>query len=158
MNESHYHKVAQFNTLGGNLEKVTMDSLALQLDLCQEEYMELVEAFDNQDSVEFVDAVADLFVVLTGMIQKLEVLGVNVEEAIHRVCDNNLAKYPEISEEAFQDSSVFNLIPDGCSGEISYGRLVIKDNKTGKIRKPTNFKPVDLTNVPDFFKVIGGVV
>jgi len=158
MNESHYFKVAQFNTLGGNLEKVTMDSLALQLDLCQEEYIELVEAFDNKDSIEFVDAVADLYVVVTGLIQKLEMLDVNMEEAIHRVCDNNMQKFPEVSEESFQDGSVFDLFPDGCSGEIAYGRLVIKDKVTGKIRKPTNFNPVDLTNVPDFFKTIGGGV
>lgn len=156
MNLSQYNKVATFNKLGGSLDNVTMNSLALQLDLIQEEYVETVEAFDNLDAVEYVDGVADMFVVVTGMIQKLEALGVDMESVINRVCDNNLAKYPIVSEEAFRNGTVFQLIPDGCSGKISDGRLIITDDKTGKIRKPTNFTPVDLSDVPDFFKTIGG--
>jgi len=152
MNESHYFKVQQFNSLGGNLETITKQSLALQLDLIQEEYLETVEAFDNQDSTEFVDGVADMYVVVTGLIQKLERMGVNMKEAIDRVCDNNLQKFP-LYQDGWQD-----IIPEGCSVNTVDGRLVIKKITTGKIMKPLNFKPVDLTNVPDFFKAIGGVV
>jgi hypothetical protein len=140
-----YRKVQSFNELGGNLDNVTSDSRALQLDLIQEEYIETVEAFDKRNAVEFVDGVVDMWVVVTGLIQKLEALGVDMEDAIDQVCDNNLSKFMPY-ETGWQSQ-----VPQGCDVEVKNGRLVIKDINTGKIKKPLNFVPVNLSNVPNFF-------
>lgn len=148
MNKGLYNKVFKFNTLGNNLDVVTKESLALQLDLIQEEYVETVDAFDNEDSVEFADGVADMYVVLMGLIQKLEKLGVPMEKIINDVCGNNLSKFPIVTE------NMSSIIPANTKYTVVDGRLVIKNIQTGKIMKPLNFKPVDLSYTPNFFATL----
>ena len=94
MNANIYNQVKKFNTVAGQLENVTKQSLALQMELIQEEYLELVQAFDDEDDEEYLDATADLFVTVAGLMQKLEAAGFNVEEAMNRVAENNLDKFP----------------------------------------------------------------
>ena len=136
---AHYDSVKIFNTISGSLDEVNKSSLALQIDLLQEEFLETVEAFDNKDATEFLDGVADMFVVIAGLIQKLEALGVNVDAAIRKVCVNNLDKFPE-NTTCQPDNTivVYNKM---------YGRVAFLDDVTSKIRKPLDFTSVDLSDV-----------
>jgi hypothetical protein len=137
-----YSEVKLFNTIGGQLISVSLDSLALQMDLIQEEYLELVEAFDNKDDIEYTDAICDLFVTVAGLMQKLEACGFDVSGALKKVNENNLAKYVQYDVRKdvmeFAPANTFPIIDD------VHNVIIFKDKETGKIRKPTNFVPVNL--------------
>ena len=134
-----YNDVKIFNELAGSLENVNKSSIALQLDLIQEEFLETVQAFDEKDPVEFVDGVADMFVVLSGLMQKLEALGVDVEAAFERVNNNNLSKFSDsVLQQPPKTTATFNK---------RWEKWVFKNNQTGKIMKPLDFSPVDLSGI-----------
>ena len=134
-----YEQVKIFNELAGSLENVNKSSIALQLDLIQEEFLETVQAFDEKDPVEFVDGVADMFVVLSGLMQKLEALGVDVETAFERVNNNNLSKFSDsVLQQPPNTIATFNK---------RWEKWVFKNNQTGKIMKPLDFSPVDLSDI-----------
>lgn len=143
-----YEEVKMFNEIAGTLDNVSVESISNQLDFHYEEGIETITAFDEQDDCELVDGVADQFVTLMGLIQKMEQVGYNVAEAIKRVNANNLSKYTMFKE--FQPpntNAVYN---------VKHGLWVFLDKETNKIKKPLNFKPVDLSGTyPNFLK--GGV-
>ena len=132
--------IFKFNDIASQLHKPNKDSIALQLDLIQEEYLETVDAFDAEDKVEILDGACDMFVVVCGLLQKLEAQGYNVEEALKRVTDNNMSKYPSVSD-------VENIWPAEYQKMVNkkYGVIVLK-NKNGKTMKPPGFKPVDISD------------
>lgn len=137
-----YGSVFKFNEIAGQLNDPDKDSIALQLDLIQEEYLEGVEAFDNEDRVELLDAAVDMWVVVSGLLQKLEAMGYNVEEALQRVTDNNLTKFPSTANNAMNSWN--------ADYEPTFNKkhqvLVLKD-KNGKVRKPDGYKSVDLSDL-----------
>ena len=132
-----FTEIKKFNEIGGSLQNITKDSIALQLDLIQEEYLETVQAFDDCNSEEFADGIADLFVVVCGMIQKLEVVGYDMEAVLAAVCENNLSKYIPVGKAIHYDPEFTKTLNE------KHQVYVLRDKKL-KIRKPTNFKPVDL--------------
>lgn len=153
-----YKNVKLFNEIGGSANNISLEALALQMDLIQEEYLELVEAFDNRDDVEYLDAVCDLFVVLSGLMQKLEYAGFDVSGALKKVNENNLQKFPSgddaihyiplskgIAHKFKLDAE--SVRPPNTIKEYNsqYNVYVFKDKDTGKIKKPTNFVPVNLS-------------
>jgi hypothetical protein len=135
-----YAGTKTFNVVAGTLDKVDETSIALQLDLMQEEYLETVTAFDNKDNVELLDGAVDMLVIAFGLIAKLEVAGFDVATAIDRVVANNLSKFTRKGEAIsynFDYVSKLNKI---------YNLTVVK-NKDGKIMKPSNFVPVILNDL-----------
>lgn len=144
----YVEKVKLFNEIAGNKEEFTRKSANLYTSLLFEELAELIEslncedfndtkeylnnmslyfksgegdyAFDNVDRVEFLDACADINVVSIGAGMAI---GGDVYTALHQVADNNLTKYEIIDDE-----------------------YVVLRDENGKIKKPANFKPVDLSN------------
>ena len=132
-----YTETKKFNEIGCSLDIITKDSLALQLDLIQEEYLEAVEAFDYENTEEIADAAADLLVVVFGLVQKLEVAGYNMEAVIDAVCENNLSKYIPINTVVHYDPEFTKTLNE------KHQVFVLRD-KNGKIRKPSNFTPVNL--------------
>lgn len=139
-----YADVALFNTLAGNLTNVTDESVDSQISFIFEELSETIAGMEALDRVEILDGACDLFVTVAGLLQKLESQGYNVAEALHRVNGNNLSKFPkQLAEIGY---------PAGWTTKLnaSYGRWVIKD-AAGKVRKPANFVPVDLSDL------VGGV-
>lgn len=134
-----YNEVKKFNEIAGQLDVVTEGSIALQLDLIQEEYLETVEAFDGKNNVELLDGAIDMFVVVSGLLQKLEASGYNVAEAMKRVTDNNLSKFPDVATR----SGV--VIPSEWQVNLNEEHnVVVFRNQVGKIMKPPGFVPVEL--------------
>lgn len=132
-----YDDVHKFNDIAGNLSNVNIKSIFAQLKFIQEELTEGVEAVLDGDSVELLDSACDMFVTVVGFMQKLEAIGFNVEEALKRVNDNNLSKFPtEVPTASLVDGYTYSV-------NESYGVYVIKD-KNDKIRKPSDFKSVYL--------------
>lgn len=134
-----------FNTIAGQLDDPDKGSIALQLDLIQEEYLEGVEAFDLEDKVGLLDSAIDMWVVVSGLLQKLDKLGFNVSEALTRVSENNLSKFIPLGQPVHYEKGIISEYND------KYEVVVLKD-LTGKVRKPVNYKPVDLSDcVPSVF-------
>ena len=137
--EEAYKSVKDFNAIAGNLTDVDDLSIALQLDLIQEEYIEGVEAFDAGDKVELLDAAVDMWIVVSGLLHKLESQGYDTAKAIQKVTDNNMSKYIKAIEKSIwptEYKSMYNK---------EYGVIVLR-NKDNKIMKPPGFKPVDLSD------------
>jgi hypothetical protein len=148
-----YKNVELFNSIAGNLDNVTPESIDNQLSFIFEELTETIEAvergmFEDLDAdynpeVELVDGVCDLFVTVAGLIQKMEVAGFDVAGALKKVNDNNLQKFPQWDVRKNENE----LAPPNTRTIIDGNHcvLIFKDKDTGKIKKPTNFVPVNLS-------------
>ncbi len=148
-----YTAIRKFNSIAGQLDNVTKASIALQLDLVQEEYIETVEAFDAEDPVELLDGAIDMFVVVSGLLQKLDAVGYDVATAMKRVTDNNLSKYPSADNPTIPVPVEWNS-EWSLTHNTEYGVLVWRDGN-GKIRKPHGFQSVEIVDCApkEFFKV-----
>lgn len=137
-----------FNEIAGKDQDYTYGAIASQVDLIKEEYKELQEALDNNDVVEVLDAVCDLYVVLNGLTQKLMNAGVEVPNAMRVVDDNNFSKFPVEPWEAEQSKQWYKETK-GVDIQISYNRKycvhVLKDSNS-KVRKPQSYKDVELNS------------
>lgn len=58
-----YKQVLLFNKLAGNDKREHDVALAHQIELCEEEWKETLEAFEKRDAVEFLDGIVDSLVV-----------------------------------------------------------------------------------------------
>lgn len=152
-----YDDVKKFNSIAGNLTKhdnvSDTDSVDCQLEFIREELNETMDGYAFQNSVELLDGACDLFVTVAGLLQKLEMNGFNVQEALKRVNDNNLSKFPKIAE--------YEANPEICPRsseplDAEDDRVVFKREYDGKVMKPTNFVAVDISDcVPEnFFGVV----
>lgn len=160
-----FDSVYKFNDISKQFDfSNKQDAIAgidLQLSLIFEELTETIDALDtglsespNADkreaAQELLDGAADLFVVTMGLLQKLKVAGFNVEEALLRVTENNLSKFP-VAINA-QDWNWYESQGWTPVHNEEYNCFVLKD-KNGKTRKPVNYAPVDLSGTfpVDFF-------
>lgn len=135
-----------FNNICGNTKKVTQSTLLNQLKLIQEETVELQEGFDNKSTTEILDACADILYVTVGMLQQLELLGVNVKAAMQQVHLENMLKFPTNLKDAIK--AVDHYQGRGVDTEYSlnnkYNVYVVKDTN-GKVRKPADYCSTDLS-------------
>ena len=148
-----------FNTIAGTDKENHISAFNKQLNFLQEEVNELDEALFNLDVVEAADAVVDAMVVLTGMYQKLENMGVDMDEVVKRVVDNNLSKYPSFHTTQVVQDTVDKYLQEGITitvkEDIEGHCYVFRNAKTGKILKPSTYVPVDLKDcVPEGVKFI----
>jgi hypothetical protein len=146
--QKHYDSVYKFNDIADNLTNVSVAKLNAQMKVVVEEIKELQDAFDNKDAVELLDGACDGFVTLMGLIQQMEKVGFKVDEALQRVCDNNLTKFiPDSGEQSAMVLPKEWVIKHNTQHHV----YVIKDQNR-KIRKPVGFKSVQISDlVPDNF-------
>jgi hypothetical protein len=144
-----YKNVNLFNKIAGNLDNVTPESIDSQLSFVYEELCETIDAVEYGNDLEALDGVCDLFVTVAGLMQKLEAAGFDVSGALKMVNENNLQKYVpyDVRKDSmeFAPANTFPIIDD------VHNVIIFKDKGTGKIRKPTNFVPVNLKG----FEVVG---
>lgn len=141
-----YSSVEKFNEIAGSLQDVDSSKIDLQLSLIFEEFSETIESFEKQNSIKLIDGAADLFVTVSGLLQQLSAAGFDIDKAVEKVCENNLSKFPENGTAIRFDGEFTSTLNE------KHQVYVIKD-KTGKIRKPGDFIPVDLSDcVPENFK------
>jgi hypothetical protein len=139
-----FTQIYKFNDIANNFHNVDLDSIALQLDLIGEEYLETVDAFDKLDRVELLDGAIDCFVVVVGLLQKLQATGYNVSEALQRVNENNLSKFlPCDDSERTHREIIATKHTIDYNGK--YNVIVLK-NENNKIMKPKSFQPVELSD------------
>lgn len=144
-----YQSVKDFNEIAGTLENVDDESIALQLDLMQEEYLETVDAFDEGNKVELLDGACDMFVIACGFLAKLEAQGYDVEKALTKVTENNMSKFISIQDKNIVWSEAYQEMYN------SKHQVIVLRNKAGKIMKRPGFVSVDLSDcvpVPEWRK------
>ena len=146
-----YESVKQFNNLAGNND-VSIKGFKNQLKLIYEEAIhEGEEALKDKSVVKMLDSTVDALYVVFGNLQKLEMMGCNIEGAIKQVCDDNIGKFPSNEEDAQKSVLHYNNqnINVSYTYNPEYNRYVIKDSNQ-KVKKPWNFTPTDLTQyVPE---------
>lgn len=129
-----------FNILSGQFNKTTRQDLRNQVALITEEAAETNAAMQVNDITELLDGAIDVMYVTIGLLQKLEQLGVDVNGAMRKVAEDNLAKFP--SSRLLAESTVEMYKAQEVKATMQYndkfGRYVIKD-ENDKVRKPAGF-------------------
>lgn len=97
--------VFNFNEIAGNNLDTSLASFEAQQKCLVEEVNEISSGLQNKDVEEVLDGVVDTLYVAIGMLHKLKEMGIDVEEAMCRIGENNLSKYPEVSDHVI-DSTV----------------------------------------------------
>lgn len=139
--------VFSFNATAGNFDKLdtvegVSEALSSQVALILEEVKETIEA---KNSIEALDGIVDVLVTAFGYAQMLEHIGVDVAKAMNLIAENNLSKFPLSAEDARRSVEMYTSKGINVTAIKNDGRWVIKDEK-GKVRKPYNYKPVDLSS------------
>lgn len=137
--------VITFNNIGGNLENIDYPKLRAQAAVVYEEGKEYYDAvFLKQGPEQTLKEIIDVLVTAHGAAAQLEALGYDVCGAWQVVNDNNLTKFcdkvtAEYSKHYYDEAGTPVSIQCHCPSNS----WIIRD-KNGKIRKPINYKPVDL--------------
>lgn len=141
------YKTWKFNNIADNNNKLSKKDFEAQYKCLVEEVNEIGEGLETNNLEEVLDGVVDVLVVVTGMAHKLWQLGINVGEAVNRITDNNLSKFPEYTtKEALETVKLYLDKGEGVIACDVMGKLVVKD-LNGKIRKPASFVPVNLSDL-----------
>lgn len=140
--------------LGNEMDDSTIDDElpSMYLDLIEEEFIELMEAVEQEDETEVIDAAGDLIVVAAGLIYAL---GINPNEVMKIINKSNMSKFCDTEEEAIR--SVESYIEDPRYVDVHWeynkdvGKYAIKGRKPGgsgwKGLKGVNYTTPDLTNL-----------
>lgn len=141
------YKTWMFNKTAGNNEKLSKKDFEAQYKCLVEEVNEIGEGLETNNLEEVLDGVVDVLVVATGLAHKLEEIGINVGEAVNRITENNLSKFPEYTtKEALETVKLYSNKGESVFTHEILGKLVVKD-LNGKIRKPASFVSVDLSDL-----------
>lgn len=140
-----YNSVKTFNNVAGNSD-VSAKAFLNQQKLINEEVEEIAEGIRTGDVVAILDGAIDSLYVVMGTLHKLELIGCNIQGAIKQVCVDNSTKFLSTKEDAQKSVSFYNQKDVNVHWEHNeqYNLYVIKD-ENGKIRKPYNFIPTDLS-------------
>ena len=145
--------VWNFNEIAGNNLDTSLASFEAQQKCLVEEVNEISTGLKNKDVEEVLDGVVDTLYVAIGMLHKLKEMGVDVEEAMLRIAENNLSKFPECSDYVI-DSTVDLYDEKGVKVSYSFARspvdyykVVVFKDENGKIRKPYGFESVTLKDI-----------
>jgi hypothetical protein len=150
-----YNSVRMFNNIanniGNNTQQTLRERLLNQIKIIQSELNEFKLGVETNDPLETLDGVGDLFVTAAGALQMVDEVS-RAREALLEICDNNLSKFIQISnpnaQQIIQDSVKYyaekglHVVAELNS---TFGVYVLKD-QDGKVRKPTNYKSVDLVS------------
>ncbi len=158
-----FDNVFTFNDVAKQFDGNFIDGVNLQLDLIFEEFcMETIPAFEIgcnaiifekdkekavKEAVKLLDGAVDTFVVVSGLLQKLQAAGFDVNEALLRVTENNLTKFTKKAEYIWAEKQGYEVVYDEQYHLFSY------KNSSGKLMKPDSYIPVvleDLSN-KEFF-------
>lgn len=150
---SAYQSVKKFGEIAGVLDNPTYDTVDLYNSLGFEELSESIAALEENNPVEILDGAIDEFYIICGKLAILDKIGYNVEEGIRRVCENNLSKFPQQTEDG---SHAIFALDNGYTveGRAIFNRTLkafevftVYQDANGKIRKPEGFKSVNLSDL-----------
>jgi NTP pyrophosphatase (non-canonical NTP hydrolase) len=91
MTTSNSRKVQMWMESAGQLVTTDEDSKDLQMTFIEEEFYELLHAYNNLDRCDIIKEATDLIWVVYGL---LHIMDVDVDEAFKRLFDSNNSKLP----------------------------------------------------------------
>lgn len=159
-----FDNVFKFNDVAMQFDQPKLSGINLQLDLIWEEFaMETLPAFEkgcnavedrlgsveeNRYAKELLDGAVDTFVVVAGLLQKLQHHGMDVNRALLRVTENNLEKFTKKAEYIWAEKQGYEVVWNEQHSVFSYR------DANGKLRKSPEYKSVELTDLipSSFFK------
>lgn len=148
-----------YHTLNQLIELPTGSSITMKKYLLDrrtwlaEEVMEYGDAVSNEDSVEIIDALADLLYFTFGTAVSL---GIDLEEFFNAVHEANMEKFftckrcegtgyiDKLSAESLGSPLVDTFECPNCHG---IGKTAVYREKDGKLQKPANWKHADLLSI-----------
>lgn len=137
-----------FNEIAGKDKLGTLKDIEFQYNLILEETKEIKEkGIDKNNAKEVVDGVVDVMVTALGLMQKLELLGVDMNKAMRDTAYNNLTKFPSKELVAIQTAQMYE--EDGVQVTVEYDcnyELFVIKNLKDKVMKPIGFESNDLSN------------
>ena len=141
-----YDGTEMFNSIAGQLDKITQASLDHQAKLVLDEAVELKDS--GTDKVNALKEAIDVLVTTFGYIQKLGLAyDCDIAEAMNLVNGNNLSKFSEDPEDLME--SVRFYMEKGVKVDVQYdedsGLYSLKD-ESGKVRKPVWYQDCDLSS------------
>lgn len=158
-----FDNVFKFNDVAKQFEGSILQGVNLQHDLIFEEFCdETITAFESgcnaiiyskdkekaaKEAVKLLDGAVDTFVVVSGLLQKLQAAGFDVNEALLRVTENNLTKFTKKAEYIWAEKQGYEVVWNEQHGVFSYR------DANGKLRKSPEYQSVDIDALanPDFF-------
>jgi phosphoribosyl-ATP pyrophosphohydrolase len=152
--DEHYDRVIRFNKLANKLEKNVLTwekDWKNQLGLVKEEFQELIVATEDNNLEGIIDGLADVFVTYSKLLHLVKLKGVDIDEALQLVCENNMTKI--ISDVDVAEQTMLHYQQQGlaCYVDKYEGGLgvyyTVKRLQDQKILKPLGFKSVDLSGV-----------
>jgi hypothetical protein len=138
----------KFNTIAGKDNLLALEDLKDQQKLIIEEVDEITDGLAVNDATDVLDGLIDSYVTLAGLQQKLQNLGIDVNEAMKRIADNNLSKFCDTIQLAKETQ--LHYIDKGVETFIEYNQIYDKyvvKNTAMKVMKPVGFKSVDLADL-----------
>jgi hypothetical protein len=148
-----YELTKRFNDISGATKEVSEISFMEQYSYIREEFNELTETMHARvqgeplQLVEVLDDCLDIVITVFGLLQKLETLGVDVNEAAIATAENNLSKYP--MQPAVAHETVDRKARDGVKTLAKFNEefncYTLRNVETGKVVKPYNFISNDLS-------------
>ena len=145
--------VFNFNEIAGNNLDTSLASFEAQQKCLVEEVREISEGIANKDVEEVLDGVVDTLYVAIGMLHKLKEMGIDVEEAMKRIGENNLSKFPEASNyvinstvDTYREKGI-NLKYSLSKSPIDYFKVVVFKDENSKVKKPYGFESVTLSDL-----------
>ena len=139
-----------FNPIAGTDVETNYQAFYQQYKVLCEEIREVSDALDMRDLTEVVDGVIDTLVVALGMWQKLENLGIDMNEAAKLIGQNNLSKYPSLRDDFVVQATINKYkakdIEVVVKKDIPNHCYVFRNKDTGKILKPYGFESVDISS------------
>lgn len=144
-----YDLTKRFNDISGANKELSLKAMREQFLYIDEEVNEIKEALDNKDLVELLDGCIDTVITVYGMLQKLENLGVDINQAAIDTAMNNLSKYPTspaIAHRTVEKVKIEKGIDAVVTLNEEHGVYVIRNKYTGKVCKPLDFVSNDLNS------------
>lgn len=138
----------EFNTIAGTAEDISWEGIQKQMKFVHEEIAELQEAIDLQDKPEMLKELIDCYVVLNGVLSKFIAMGMYTSKAMRIVGENNLSKFPEVTDQYTIKNTKEMYRAQGIALDIitTNGRVIFKNLQTGKVLKPWGYKKVNLSD------------
>ena len=159
-----YELTKKFNTISGSINELSEKAFIEQYTYIKEEFKELaatvgdIENNDYSTRVESLtlepaalvyalDDCLDILITTFGFLQKLENLGVDINQAAIDTAMNNLSKYPSsptVAHETVERKRLEGIETKAVFNEAE-NFYVIRNVATGKVVKPHNFVSNDLS-------------
>lgn len=144
-----YELTKKFNDISGANKELSLKAMREQFLYIDEEVNEIRDALSTDNLTEVLDGCIDTIITVFGLLQKLENLGVDINQAGIDTALNNLSKYPNshyIAHQTVEKAKIEKGIEAVASFNEEHGYYTIRNKHTGKVLKCIGYIPNNLNS------------